>query len=200
VREALRTITQKGLITRRPHAGSMVVAAEQPTVFTHSVGSLIEWLRYPSDTYRETVAAGEVVAGRELAALLKCQPGARWYRISSVRRSDEIEMPLAWTDIYVEPRYAAVAKRKDHGRIAVHQQIEKMFGEVVERAQLEIFASSVPARLAPILKVRARSPALTVIRRYTGRRGDTFETTVTIHPESRYTFSMDLHRELKPAR
>jgi hypothetical protein len=41
---------------------------------------------------------------------------------------------------------------------------------------------------------------MTIIRRYIGPRGDNFETTVTIHPENRYTFTMDLHREFKPFR
>ena len=200
VREALRSITQKGLITRRPRAGSMVIASEQPTVFTHSVKSLNEWLSYPNDTFRDTLKAKEIVAGRELALLLRCSADTRWFCMSSIRRFDDLDIPLAWTDIYVDPKYAAVVKRRDHGRTPVHQQIEKMFGVVTERAQLEIFPSSVPPKVARLLKVAAHSPAMTIVRRYTGLRGDNFETTVTIHPENRYTFTMDLHRELKPFR
>lgn len=200
VREALRTITQKGLITRKPRAGSVVIASEQPTVFTHSVGSLNEWLSYPNDTFRDTLEAKEIVAGRELALLLKCAQGTRWFCISSIRRFHDIDIPLAWTDIYVEPKYAAVVKRRDHGRIPVHQQVEKMFGVVIERAQLEIFPSSVPPAMARHLRVAPGSPAMTIIRRYVGLKGDNFETTVTVHPENRYTFTMDLHRELKPFR
>lgn len=200
VREALRAITQKGLITRKPRAGSVVIAAEQPTVFTHSVGSLNEWLSYPNDTFRDTFESREIVAGRELALVLKCSQDTRWFCISSIRRFNDLDIPLAWTDIYVDPKYAAVVKRRDHGRIPVHQQIEKMFGVVIERAQLEIFPSSIPARMASALKVAPHSPAMTIIRRYIGLRGDNFETTVTLHPENRYTFTMDLHRELKAFR
>lgn len=200
IREALRAITLRGLITRKPRAGSLVIAAEQPTVFTHSVGSLNEWLSYPSDTFRDTFAAKEIVAGRELALVLKCSQDTRWFRISSIRRFNDLDIPLAWTDIYVDPKYSAVVKRRDHGRIPVHQQIEKMFGVVIERAQLEIFPSSIPADMARALKVAPKSPAMTIIRRYTGLRGENFETTVTVHPENRYTFTMDLHRELKAFR
>jgi GntR family transcriptional regulator len=200
VREALRVITQKGLITRRPRAGSLVIASEQPTVFTHSVGSLNEWLSYPNDTFRDTFEAKEIVAGRELSLLLKCSADTRWYCISSIRRFHDLDMPLAWTDIYVDPKYASVVKRRDHGRTPVHQQIEKMFGVVIGRAQLEIFPSAVSPKHARALKVEPHSPAMTIIRRYIGPRGDNFETTVTIHPENRYTFTMDLHREFKPFR
>jgi GntR family transcriptional regulator len=200
VREALRAITLKGLITRKPRAGSVVIATEQPTVFTHSVGSLNEWLSYPNDTFRDTFETKEIVAGRELAMVLKCSQDTRWFRISSIRRFNNLDIPLAWTDIYVDPKYAAVVKRRDHGRIPVHQEIEKMFGVVIERAQLEIFPSSVAPRMARALKVAPNSSAMTIIRRYTGLHGDNFETTVTVHPENRYTFTMDLHRELKAFR
>ena len=200
VREALRAITLKGMITRKPRAGSIVIAAEQPTVFTHSVGSLNEWLSYPNDTFRDTFESKEIVAGRQLGLLLKCSQDTRWFCISSIRRFNDLDLPLAWTDIYVDPKYAAVIKRRDHGRIPVHQQIEKMFGVVIERAQLEICPSSVPKYMARALKVAPNSPAMTIIRRYIGLRGDNFETTVTVHPENRYTFTMDLHRELKAFR
>ena len=197
VREALRILTDKGMIVRRRGAGTMVIAAEAPNLFTHSVVSMSEWLRYPADTYRATVESGEIVADRKLAALLKCEPDKKWFRISSIRRSSQMEDPLGWAEIYVLPKYAEVVKRSDHGRTPVHQQIEKMFGESIEHANLEIFASSIPAKLARPLKVKPGSPALTVVRRYTGKKSGMFEITVSIHPESRYTYSMDMHRDLR---
>lgn len=197
VREALRILTDKGMIVRRRGAGTMVIANEAPNLFTHSVASMSEWLRYPVDTYRATVESGEVVADRKLAALLKCEPEKKWFRISSIRRSSQMEDPLGWAEIYVLPKYAEVVNRGDHGRTPVHQQVEKMYGESVEHANLEIFASSIPARLARPLKVKPGSPALTVIRRYYGRKSGMFEITVSIHPENRYTYTMDMHRDMR---
>jgi len=200
VREALRVITERGLISRRPGAGSVVVAAEQPSVFTQRLASLAELLSYPAGTYRENVAAVEVVADARLAALLKCAPGARWFRISAVRRSDALDVPLCWTDIYILPRYADVVRSPRHERTSVYEQIERLHGEIIDRAQLEMFASRVPRDIAGVLKVRTGSPALTVVRRYTGLSGEVFETTITVHPERRYTYSMELNRELRPPR
>jgi DNA-binding GntR family transcriptional regulator len=197
VREGLRIIADKGMIVRRRGAGTMVIAPEPPNLFTHSVVSLSEWLRYPGDTYRATVDAAEVVADRKLSALLKCEPDKKWFRISSIRRSSHFEAPLGWADIYVLPKYAEVVHRSDHGRIPVHQQIEKVFGESIAHAQLEIFASSIPAKLARPLKVKPGSPALTVIRRYTGNKSGMFEISVSIHPENRYIYTMELHRDLR---
>jgi GntR family transcriptional regulator len=52
MREALRTITTSGLVVRRPRVGSMVIASEQPSVFTQSIVSLELMRNYPPDTYR----------------------------------------------------------------------------------------------------------------------------------------------------
>ena len=64
VREALRIIIEQGLIIRRAGLGSVVIASEPPVLFTHSVKSLNEWLRYSNETYREVAGSGEIVADR----------------------------------------------------------------------------------------------------------------------------------------
>src|SRR6266700_116678 len=112
VREALRIITEQGLIVRRAGLGSVVIAAEPPVLFTHSVKSLNEWLRYSNETYRQVVRSHDIVANRKLAALLKCEPGKRWFLVEAVRRSDEFAAPLGWTEIYMLPKFAAVAERR----------------------------------------------------------------------------------------
>src|SRR3954469_4536798 len=128
VREALRIITEQGLIVRRAGLGSVVIATEPPVLFTHSVKSLTEWLRYSNETYRQLVRSGEIVADRKLAALLKCEPGKHWFLVESVRRPDASTAPLGWTEIYVLRKFGGVIDRRDHGRAPVHEQITKMYG------------------------------------------------------------------------
>jgi DNA-binding GntR family transcriptional regulator len=197
VRAALAALTDKGLVTRRPGAGSVVVATEQRAVFTQTLGDLSELLNFPSDTYRENMDARDVVADEHLASLLGCEPGKAWFCLSALRRSDYVEEPLAWTDVYVLPKYASVVKAKTLERVPLYEQIEKRYGETVERAHFEFFASRIPAKIAKLLRVTPDTPAMTVVRRYTGRSGEIFETTITIHPERRFTYSMELKRELK---
>src|ERR1700733_16092714 len=66
VREALRILNDQGLIVRRAGLGSVGIAAGPPVLFTHSVTSLNEWLRYSNETYRNVVASRESVANRKL--------------------------------------------------------------------------------------------------------------------------------------
>jgi GntR family transcriptional regulator len=198
IREALRILMDQSLIVRRAGLGSVIIATEPPVLFTHSVKSLGEWLRYSNETYRDVIGTSEIVADRKLAALLKCEPGKHWFLIEAIRRSDQFAAPLGWTEIYVLRKFAGVVKRSDHGRAPVHEQIAKMFGQTTEYAQMEIFARKMPATLARPLQVKPGSPALTVVRRYYGAREELFEVTVTTHPEGRYTYSMDMQRSLRP--
>jgi GntR family transcriptional regulator len=198
VREALRLLIDQGLIVRRAGLGSVVIAAEPPVLFSHSVASLGEWLRYSNETYRDVVTSRDVVADRTLAALLKCEPGKHWFLIEAIRRSDRFTAPLGWVDIYVLRKFAGVVKRSDHGRAPVHEQIAKMYGQTTERAQMEILTRGVPKRLARSLQAKPGSPALTVVRRYYGPGEELFEVTVTTHPEGRYTYTMDMQRAPRP--
>jgi DNA-binding GntR family transcriptional regulator len=198
VREALRIVTEQGLIVRRAGLGSVVIANEPPVLFTHSVKSLNEWLRYSNETYREVVQSRDIIADRKLAAMLKCEPGKHWFLIESIRRADAFAEPLGWTEIYVLRKFSGVIERRDHGRAPVHEQIAKMYGQTIEYAQLEVFARGMPAKMAKHLKVKAGSPALTMVRRYYGQREELFEVTITTHPEGRYTYSMDMQRSLRP--
>jgi len=126
VREALRIIIEQGLIVRRAGLGSVVIAAEAPVLFTHSVKSLTEWLRYSNETYRQVMRSGDIVADRKLAALLKCEPSKHWFLIEAIRRSDAFAAPLGWTEIYVLRKFSGVIDRRDHGRAPVHEQIANM--------------------------------------------------------------------------
>ena len=198
VREALRILMDQGLIVRRAGLGSIVIAAEPPVLFSHSVKSLGEWLRYSNETYREILRTGDVVADRKLAGLLKCEPGKNWFLIESVRRADQFAAPLGWVEIYIPRKFAGVVKRSDHGRAPVHEQIAKMYGQTTEHAQMEIFARGMPTAIARALGVKTGSPALTVVRRYYGPREELFEITITTHPEGRYTYTMDMQRSLRP--
>src|ERR1700688_3951035 len=106
VREGCRIITEQGLMVRRAGEGSVVIAPEPPVLFTHSVKSLNEWLRYSNETYRQVVRASEVTADRKLGGFLKCEPSKHWFRIEAIRRSDEFAALLGWTEIYVLRKFA----------------------------------------------------------------------------------------------
>ena len=198
VREALRTLTAEELIVRRKRAGSRVIAAHTPTVYAQSVTSIEQLLNYP-ETWRKTVASRPVRADRPLAAMLGCEPGEPWFLLSILRHSKGSSTPMGWIDIYLPPRYAGVTKHRSHEHMLVCDQIVEMYGETLDRVQLELSAGGVPARMARQLQVAAGSPALFVLRRYLNSASAAFQITLSVHPQQRYRYAFEVKRSARRA-
>jgi GntR family transcriptional regulator len=200
LREALRSLSEDGLIVRRPRLGSTVVASRSPMVFVQTVASIESLLNYPTETIRRTVETGYVEADPLLASQLQCAPWNAWFRISALRFPKGHNVPICWTDIYIAPKYASVVRHKRHETTLVADQIAEMFGEIAARTQIELSAGAVPAKFARRLGVKAGSPALNVLRRYTGTTGELFEASISVHPGERYTYSFEFRRERQAVR
>ena len=194
MRQAMQSLSERGLIVRRRGVGTRVIARQRSRRFSHTVNSLDEILRYPANTYRENVV-GEVIECRgPLQAVMKAPPGSSWFHIGAVRREKDSESPVAWTDIYVLPRYADVTRRRDHARTMVYEQIEAAHGVTIDRAEVEIQPERLSAAHARRLRVAPGSPALVIVRRYHDHHGELFEVSVTRHPESRFVYAMEFRR------
>jgi len=195
LREALRRLTDEGLIVRRPRSGSVVVAAHAPTVFSQSFVSVESLLNYPHGTIRKLIGTQHVEVDHALAAALRCAPGSTLFLIQALRQASGSELPLCWTDIYLPPRFAGVIGHPRHETITVADQIAEMYGEVAVRTEVEITAGEVPATMSRRLRVRSGTPALFVTRRYADERGEPLETTISVHPGPRYSCRFEFRRE-----
>jgi GntR family transcriptional regulator len=192
LRHALKTLQDLGLIDRRQGAASKVISCNPPRVYSQDFNTLREVLRYPRNTYRENRLERHIECDDVLQNTLKAPLGSSWYHIGAVRREQQSDLALAWTDIYILHRFARVAKLKNHAHEMVFEQIDRHFGVSIDRAEIEIHASSFTREQAKMLDVAPGSPCLVIVRRYFDSKGDPFEVTVTRHPENRFTFSMEL--------
>ena len=125
--------------------------------------------------------------------MLNCKAGCKWERISCLRWIDGT--PIAWTDIYVLPRHKAVVNSIGEGTKPVFQLLLDEFDETVANVRIEMFASRVTPEMAEALDIDVGASAMTIVRRYVGNRDRTFEVSVSVHPEGRFTYAMDLERE-----
>ena len=194
VREALRVLTQGGLIVRRAGSGSTVVSNGRRNVFAHAVSNFDQWFNYPESIKRHHLDHEQLIADAALADSLGCTPGTPWLRISALRTLDEAAAPLCWVDIYIQPRFARVMKSKRFDSSPVHEQIEAMFDVAIAHVEVRISACGVPQRVAAALGVQTSSPALLLQRRYLAADGQVLQATRTIHPENRYVYAMKFHR------
>jgi DNA-binding GntR family transcriptional regulator len=194
VREALRVLSQNGLIVRRAGTGSTVVSNGRRSVFAHSVTDFDQWFNYPDSVRRRRIDQGQVVADAALAESLGCAIGTPWFRISALRTLDGAAAPLCWVDIYIQPRFARVMKSRQVDTKPIHEQIEAMFDVSIAKVEVQIAAGRVPGRMAHALAVDADSPALLLRRRYLGAGGELLQASRTVHPENRYVYEMTFER------
>lgn len=199
VREALRLLTEDGLISRRPRAGSLVIGQSPRVHFTQRVASMQEVLNYPPTTERRPVSTGYVSADHELASLLRCAVGTSWFRLETMRYASGSPFPLCLTHVYVRPEFAGITRHKRHASIPFADQIADLYDVHADSTDFEISATLVPPAYARVLEVRAGSAALTTIRRYADSDGSVFEVSVAVHPAERYTFNFHLQRERSAA-
>jgi DNA-binding GntR family transcriptional regulator len=194
VREALRVLTEEGLLLRRPRAGSTVIARTAERHFTQRMASVQELLNYPNTT-RKTLWSGYVQASHELAAILKCPVGANWFCLRSLRIPVGSAMPFCQTDIYIAPQFAGVTRHKKHLLIPVVDQIAELYGVQADSTDIEFSAGIMPKEVAQLLHVPLNSATLNVVRRYAGSDGKVFEVTISMHAAQRYTYNFHLKRE-----
>jgi DNA-binding GntR family transcriptional regulator len=199
VRQALKGLQDEGLIERRSGIGSMVIAEARQETFVHSLTTLTEMLRYPSETYRTDLSRQLIKATPEQAHLLQCSPGEEWVRVQGVRIARGSKLPFSWADIYVRPRFQHVFDLPNPKGEPVYRQIERQLDYRIGHARVEIFAGQITQELSGPMQIEEGTPALNIIRRYSGNDGAIFLVTYTVHPANRFVFTMDLERRWEPA-
>jgi GntR family transcriptional regulator len=195
LREALRALTEDGMISRRPRAGSTVIARHPRSAFAQTVFSIQQLLNYDTQTIRETIRTEFVVADHKLAFALQCAPGASWFHIQALRHPIDDPLPLAQTDIYVLPAFAGVVHHAKHLQIPIADQIEELYGVTADSTQIDISAAEIDSPIAERLGVPVHSPGLTVVRRYRDADENIYEVAFGIHAARRYTYSFQLKRD-----
>jgi DNA-binding GntR family transcriptional regulator len=199
VRQALKGLQDAGLIERRSGVGSMVIAEERQETFVHSLTSLTELLRYPYQTYRTDLSRQLIKASPEQAHLLLCSPGEEWVRVQGVRIARGSKFPFSWVDIFVRPQFQHVFDLPNPKGEPVYRQIERQLNHQIRRAHVEIFAGQITSELSGPMQIEEGTPALNIIRRYSGGDGAIFLVTYTVHPANRFVFTMDLERKWEPS-
>ena len=198
VREALRILDQLGLVSRRPGIGTVVESRESHGAYVQTIRTAAELLQYPDETVLTAQSSETVQVDRKAARLIGCKPGTEWFRIKGMRRQRESGTPICATLIYVLPEYESVVSSIGQSHRPVYGLIEDQFDERVEEVFIDLRAELIDTEKAAQLAVEVGSPAMSVVRRYQGRRRDLFEVSITTHPADRFSYSLHLAHEWLP--
>ncbi len=197
VRAALATLQRRGYLTRRPRVGSVVVARDPQARFSLVAHNPADLLRFSGARDIHPLDHADIEADAELAEDLGCVVGEPWIRVSTYRTAPGAERPESWTDFYLRPEQRSIVPEIGKRRGPVHALIEARHGGPVERVEQRIAACGLPARVAKLLGVAARSPALRAVYRL-HCRGDAgrYYVAIGLYPAGRFHLLQTLTREM----
>lgn len=196
VRAALAMLQRRGYLTRRPRVGSVVVARDPQMRFSLAVHSPEDLLRFSGTLDIHPVESAEIEADADLAVDLGCAVGEHWIRVSAYRTAPGATQSESWTDFYLRPEHRSIVPQIGKRRGPVHALIEAHHGGPVERVEQRIDAFAVSARVAKVLGVPVRSPALRAVYRL-HCRGDEgrYYAAISVYPAGRFSLLQTLTRE-----
>jgi len=188
VRAAIRHLRDLGLVTARAGIGTTVRAQNVADKAVLSMNSVAELLQFTRSTRLQLVGEGTLRASTKLASLLGCNPGDSWLEFRMLRTPVRMREPIGAISVWVRPEFGAIAddvRRSPHTVISL---LERRFGVRLGELQQEISPALMPADLAKLLKVRARTPALRIVRHYYDRDGHILQVSLGHYPEGRFTY------------
>jgi DNA-binding GntR family transcriptional regulator len=193
VREALRRLSDAGLISRQQGARSSVTGTE-PSAYTFSVGSAEDLMRYASDTYLDILEMEQITVRAPLARFLCCREQKEWLLLTGVRRDASDDRIVGYTEVYLWAEFAdRISDITVRGR-PIHQQIEDEFHITVTNIRQDIDAIPMPDKAAGVLECEPGSPALEIVRRYFVTRGRAFQVARNLHIAGAFTYTQDFQR------
>lgn len=196
VREALRRLSDAGLISRQQGARSSVTgsATEPVPTYTFSVGSAEDLTRYASDTYLDILETEQISVRAPLTRFLCCREQKEWLLLTGVRRDASDDRTVGYTEVYLWAEFADQISEITVRGHPIHQQIEREFQITAANIRQDISAIGMPDKAARLLECEPGSPGLEIVRRYFVTRGRAFQVARNLHLAGAFTYSQDFER------
>lgn len=193
VREAMRKLSDMGLVSRTAGVGTRVRAKYSTPRYLHSITSISDIFQYAKALANpRLISASEIVANEDQARLLRCKPGHKWVTYETVRAFAENHLPMAHVHGYLQPEYAGIVKAIPTHRKPTYLLLEKLYGEQVVEVQQEFMAKRIDGRASRLLSVKAGQAGLYVFRHFFGTGHRLLLVTVSLYPSDRYSYAMQL--------
>ncbi|QUN26378.1 UTRA domain-containing protein [Cupriavidus sp. KK10] len=105
-------------------------------------------------------------------------------------------MPIAWTDVYIDPAYTDIGDMvRASPDTLVSTLIESRYGRQIAEIEQDVSASTLADEtVAKALRLEPGASVLKIVRRYLDADGQTFEVTATVHPADSFSVLMRLKR------
>ena len=186
IREALKLLTEQGLIGRRRKTGTFVLATSPVSPYVHSLRDLKGLLDFAENTVLQVKHVGGVSAETKLLNSFDDIASGRWLRVAGLRLLHGEDVPLCWSEIFIPERFSPPREQILASPMAIYEETMAHNGFRLEYVEQEVTASLLPAAMMPLLGVESDTAALIVKRRYVAHTGETFEVSHNLYPANRY--------------
>ena len=199
-REAIRRLTEAGLVLKRAGVGTIVKARTARSRYSASVSDLSELFAFNRHARLEKLSEDTVSVSGKLAEILPDATGQRWYRFSGRRFVTDVLEPIVHTEILVHPAYDSIRDRIGEPGVMVYQLLEEASGGQIVEMRQEIECIATPKKIAQALGTRHGSPALRVLRYYVGPHDALLSVSINTYPHDRFklTTRWRLHWDPEP--
>lgn len=194
IREALKILTEQGMLGRRRKTGSVVLARKPVAQYVHSLRDMSGLFDFAHSTTL-AVREEEIVSNFEGMPVEK--PAIkRWCKIAGVRSTRRDGEPLCWSEVMVPERFCPDPEALSAGDQAIYEIILAQYGLKLDYVEQEVSAAVLPAKLATLLGAKSDKAALLVRRRYVAEGNGTFEVSLNLYPSRRYSMKSVIRKRL----
>jgi len=191
-RDAIRLLTEAGLIERRRGAGTTVIASASPKAYVQPLGGVDDLLQYAHAARLKVLSQDRRRLTEAEATRIGGDTDRTWLVVEGVRIAEAL--PLALSRIYVPQPFAGIADDLGAGR-SVHALLDERFGVAAGRIDQEITAELLSPDEAAPLKADPGGASLRTLRRYYGDDGALILASDSLHPGGRFVYAMRYRRE-----
>ena len=195
VREALRRLTDTGLIERRQGSGSRVLASEAHQNYVHSMRSLNQLFQYASDTRFVISSIIQALPDSTHFPDMKAADDRLWTIVRGLRLERDEDIAICDSTVLIHSDYADIADDLGQESLAIYKRIENRFGVRVAEVVQEIDVVPIPPDAARVLGEKVGGLTVRVRRRYLNAAGAPMLASVNFHPVGRFSYTMQLRRD-----
>ena len=196
VREALRRLSEQGMVKRRQGSGTVVISDRPKIKYNQFVGSIDDLMQYGAETRFEVLRSDRLKADDELATLLDCELGQLCVKLHGLRYAREFSRPICTTAV-LRPVDEEEEQREapEHTRSFVFFLMNELDIADVGRVEQTINAVNIGETESRELGVHHTSAGLRTTRRYFDTDEHLLLVAISVHPGETFSYSSILQRD-----
>jgi DNA-binding GntR family transcriptional regulator len=185
VRQALRELKERGLISTQQGVGTTVAARHTALRFVHSGTTLDDLLQFAQVTRTEIVEWSEIVADEATAQRMRCPAGQAWLRLLALRYAADDADPMAHLWVYLRPEFAGIIPQLESSSRPHFTLIEQVYGIKLAEMEQEISSVSIDDDIADRLRIARGGHGLQIVRRFRDEQDRLTQVSVGTYPADR---------------